>query len=380
MSDEFFEEVTIKPQSFPLLYSRTSNGSIQTWQIFVDGDSFFTIEGILGGKLTESKKTFVESKNLGKKNQSLGYMQAIKEATSKYNKKIESGYRLNINDIDISTFFEPMLAKKYGEVDFQFPIYQQFKLDGLRCIITKNGMFSRNGKPIVSAPHIFEELKSLFIENPDLVFDGELYNHRYKHNFNKIISLAKKSKPTKEDLLESKKLLQYHVYDFPLNNKFTFGSRWIRLIDLLKNNKIDSRIIVPVKTMFVETQEELDDLYTTSLTEGYEGQMIRLDCPYENKRSKYLLKRKEFIDKEFILLDITEGKGQRSGMFGRGHFKTEDGKDFEANARGDEEFYIELLKNKQNYIGKLCTVRYQNLTPDNIPRFPVITNFDRDDI
>jgi DNA ligase-1 len=93
---------------------------------------------------------------------------------------------------------------------------------------------------------------------------------------------------------------------------------------------------------------------------------------YENKRSKFLLKRKEFVDDEFKILEITEGKGNRSGMFGRARLVTSSGIEFEANARGNEQFYIDLLKNKKNYIGEMATVRYQNMTPDGKPRFGVI--------
>jgi len=113
-------------------------------------------------------------------------------------------------------------------------------------------------------------------------------------------------------------------------------------------------------------------LYAEYLKDGQEGQMIRINDVYENKRSKFLLKRKEFIDDEFRIVDISEGNGNRSGMFGRAHLITSSGIEFEANARGNVSFYEELLKNKSEYIGKMATVRYQNLTPDGKPRFGVI--------
>lgn len=365
--------------TFPSLFSKTSNDQIQQWQIFVEEDYFYTIEGLVEGKKTKSKPTFCLAKNDGKKNQTSANEQAYKEAAAKHKKKIESGYVEDISKIDEDTgLFEPMLAKKYGEVDFSFPVYEQPKLDGIRLIIKKDGMFSRNGKSFYSAPHIYECLKPLFEENPFLIFDGEMYNHDLKSDFNKIVSLAKKSKPTKEDLGESKKTIQYHVYDLPSSKK-SFGARFIDLSELVK--KVNSPIIQLVKTNFVESQEELDGIYQKEIEDGYEGQMIRVDAPYENKRSKYLLKRKEFIDEEATVLDIEEGKGARQGMFGRAICQFPNGVKFESNSRGDESFYIELLKNKKNYIGKSVTVRYQNLTPDEKkPRFPVITQWAREDV
>ena len=37
---------------------------------------------------------------------------------------------------------------------------------------------------------------------------------------------------------------------------------------------------------------------------------------YENKRTKQLLKRKEFQDAEFKIVEIVEGIGNRAGMAG----------------------------------------------------------------
>jgi DNA ligase-1 len=260
-----------------------------------------------------------------------------------------------------------MLAKKYEDVDFPFPVYTQPKLDGMRCIVRKDGMWSRTGKKIASAPHIYNALKHLFEEDPSLIFDGEIFCDKFKNDFNSIISLAKQTKPTKEDLDKSEASLQYWVYDLP-SSELVFSKRNAELKKLLpKHNSI-----VMVDTALVNDQEELDAKYQEYLTDGQEGQMIRTDDVYENKRSKFLLKRKEFVDDEFKILEITEGKGNRSGMFGRARLVTSSGIEFEANARGNEQFYIDLLKNKKNYIGEMATVRYQNMTPDGKPRFGVI--------
>ena len=46
------------------------------------------------------------------------------------------------------THFKPMLAHKYDEkrVDWSKPVWMQPKLDGVRCVFTKDGAFSRTGK------------------------------------------------------------------------------------------------------------------------------------------------------------------------------------------------------------------------------------------
>ena len=43
--------------------------------------------------------------------------------------------------------------------------------------------------------HILDELQPFFNKYPDVVLDGELYNHDLKDNFEKIISLVRKQKP-----------------------------------------------------------------------------------------------------------------------------------------------------------------------------------------
>ena len=354
---------------YSVLYSQDTNGRVRIWFMEQNGNKYRTHSGVEGSdKIVISDWSSADPKNVGKKNATSGENQATAEIDAQYTKKLKTGYHTEKNNAAKGTsYVEPMLAKKYGEMDFAFPVYTQPKLDGMRCIVTKDGMWSRTGKPIVSAPHIYNALKSLFSENPNYIFDGELFCNKYKNDFNAIISLAKQTKPTSEDLVLSEKHLQYWIYDFPSSNK-VFSARFADIKKLIPDHK--SLVVVP--TNLVNTQEELDSLYSEYLKDGQEGQMIRIDDIYENKRSKFLLKRKEFIDDEFRIVNISEGNGNRSGMFGRAHLITSGGVEFEANARGNVSFYEELLKNKSKYIDKMATVRYQNLTPDGKPRFGVI--------
>lgn len=331
----------------PILYSRTSNGAIQKWKIIVDGNSYRTVEGLVDGKLT------------------------IKEASAKWKKKVDSGYYEDISLIDNIKFVEPMLAKNFDDefTNDMFPVYCQPKFDGGRCVISKKGMFSRNGKEILSAPHIFNSLKPFFDKFPNIILDGELYCHKLHDNFNKIISLIKKTKPIQSDLDESEKFIKYYVYDTVSND--SFNNRFNNVWKLLKEN-IDTKYLVEVETFKVESRQELDELYGKFMSDGYEGQMIRLDKPYENKRSKYLLKRKEFKDSEFTIVDICEGVGNRSSTAGYMILKLDEMRKFKSNIKGTFSYLKELLDNKQALIGKQATVKYFCLTPDGVPRFPYV--------
>jgi DNA ligase-1 len=275
-------------------------------------------------------------------------------------------------------YFEPMLAAKWEDYKdkLTYPIYSQAKLDGIRCILTKDGMFSRNGKPIISAPHIFDSVKPLFETNPDLVFDGELYADKFANDFNKIVSLVKKTKPTADDLKESKELIEYHIYDLPSSDK-NFIQRAYDLAILFETRSELHPHCRIVETYKVPSEDVVTELYEKYVEEGYEGQMLRLDGKYENKRSKNLLKHKSFVDEEYTILDICEGEGNRTGTAGYMVFETAEGKPFKSNVKGTWDETAEMLKNKKQLIGKQATIKYFNLTPDGIPRFPFVINIDR---
>lgn len=354
---------------FPLLLKYTQKGQIQTWQITAKDDNFFTEEGIQGGTITTSKPTVCKAKNVGRSNETTPEQQALAEAQAKWQKKVDGGY----NEIltDEKKFFEPMLAheiSKYEKLLFTVPTFIQPKLDGLRAINANNTLMSRNGKPYVAAPHLLQNKVTL---------DGELYNHKYHNDFNKIVSLCKKQSPTLEELKESEEMVQMWVYDFP-DHKGKFSDRLIALKRWLAANPNPSLVLVP--TYQVKNQKDIDRYHEEFLEMGFEGSIIRLDLgDYEKKRSKQLLKKKDFVDEEFKIIGAEEGEGGRAGTIGyfiMAHDKQKD-KTFKSNVKGDFEFLKDIWKNHKKYIGTQATVKYFARTPDDIPRFPYIIKLNR---
>ena len=193
----------------PTIYKKTKTGKIQEWTIEVKGNKYRTISGHTDGEKIVNEWTDCDVKNAGRSNATTPEEQAIKEAEAKRKQKLEAGYFEDIKNIDKKQFFEPMLAHKYGDYDIVFPLYSQPKLDGIRCIVTKDGMFSRNGKKIISAPHIRENLEGFFKKYPNAILDGELYCDKLANDFNKICSLVKRTKPTDEELEESAETIEY---------------------------------------------------------------------------------------------------------------------------------------------------------------------------
>jgi len=352
---------------FPKLYKYTSKGQQQSWQIFTSGNLYWTEEGI--HILTKSEPTVCTGKNIGRSNETTDVQQAILEATAKFQKKLDKGYN-EVLTTD-KKFFEPMLAfelKQYEKLLFTVPTFVQPKLDGVRCILKDGKLTTRAGKSIISCPHL--EIDAFF-------FDGELYCNELKNNFNKIISLVRKTKPNQEDLEESKNLIQYWAYDNPAFEG-TFSQRYARLARQLDVNFERSELgkyikLVPVYE--VKSMEEINKYHAQFLEEGYEGTMIRMDLGrYENKRSKQLLKYKNFQDAEFLILDVKTGSGNRANVANVLTVQLPDNTTCDVTMTGTMEFMAQVLKDKNEVIGKYATVKYFSMTEDNKLRFPTLKN------
>ena len=361
------------------LYKRSSTGKISAWRIEVEGNKFRTISGFTDGKKVTSEWTICKAKSYCTAEE-----QAVNQATALHTKKKDLGAFENIEDIDTPIFFKPMLAHDFKDLKnkITYPVMSQPKLDGVRAVVQESGMKSRNGKPHISTPHIHKALEKLFIDNPDLVFDGELYVHNLPDievdisnatnlttkdtiDFNKIISLVRKKKPTLEDIEESEKHIQYWIYDLP-SHPGTFAER---LGALMQMELPECCVLVP--TSICMDEKSVMDHYNEYMENGYEGQMVRvIDSVYENKRSKSLMKHKVFYDQEFEIIDVIEGKGKLTGKVGRIIFEI-NGTRFKSAVNGDHK-YLEKLFKDGNLIGKQATVKYFELTPDGIPRFPKV--------
>jgi DNA ligase-1 len=363
------------------LYKRNTNGSIQQWRVEVVVDAYRTISGKYGSDaLVISALTKCKPKNIGKANATTSREQCLLEVAAIYKKKLDSGYveditLLDANDIGL---LKPMLAKEYSQykAKIKFPVISSEKIDGLRCTATKDGLFSRNGKPFLSVPHIYEALKPIFYKYPNIVCDGEIFNKNLQKDFNKIISLARKNKPSEKDLLESANLIKFYIFDIFMldgNEKLPAIERKKLVTALTK--ELNHPSIIDLGYMVCANQQELDNCYEAYLSDGAEGQMINYyDALYVHKRGECLLKRKEFKEDDFEIIDIVEGKGAREGaaiLVLRCNKQT-----FQCSLTGTLEYMKDVYNNKHNIIGLHATVKFQDYTPVNveglggIPRFP----------
>jgi DNA ligase-1 len=358
------------------LYKIDTKGKTRVWWIEYEAARYRTHSGINGGKIVVSGWQYPTMKNVGRANETTVEEQVLAEVESQYKiKQFQGKYHANVNRTHKGAqYIECMLADKYNpKKHTNFPYYSQPKLDGVRCLVSKDGMQSRNGKPILSAPHILEALQPFFAKFPDVVLDGELYNHELKDNFEKIISLVRKTKPTAEDLEESKELVQYHIYDCIMDVEYSKRLMSLR-IAFPAGRK--TPYIKLVSTNPIEDEHDIETMLVHYLEQGFEGQMLRVpDSPYEGKRSKFLIKHKEFEDEEFEIVSIEEGKGNWAGAAKRIEIRLKDGTTQFSGVRGSLDMLKDVLYNANDYIGTDVTVRYQNKTEDNKLRFPVVVAF-----
>ena len=381
----------------------SSNQPKKIWQIKTKIEpelnkiTLITESGDLGGRLKSTQKILSNIKLSSKKGITSLEKYAEEEAKKLINNKKKEGYieynknenEINnaekpkkmeeendniINDdnkvnkkITIRTYY-PMLAHRYNEKksEIKFPCFVQPKLDGVRCVVVGNKLYSRNGNRFPVLPHIENELK--LCNKNNLILDGELYTDDI--NFEKIVGLVKKFKKSEEDEKNSLKIY-LNVFDY-IDSKLPFSKRLINLNEFFETNK-NMKYIKQVKTEECQEEKNIEEFLEKYTKEKYEGLIIRnKEGKYEeNTRSVHLQKLKKFIDEEFEIIDYTTpDQGKEVGCV-IWICKTKEGKKFSVRPSGNYQERKKLYREAKKYIGKMLTVRYQELTNGHMPRFPV---------
>ena len=267
---------------------------------------------------------------------------------------------------------KPMLAYPVSKkpIDYSKPVFIQPKLDGVRCLIQYDSgvvtAYSRTGKVWKNIEHITLNLYKFFDKHPNVVLDGELYNHDFRDDFEQIISMVRKTKPTPEARAKSRDNVQFHCYDF-VNKKMKFSTRdkW------LKGNLQSSYCIKLVKTTRVIKEFGAKLIHQEHLKAGYEGSIVRIDTPYQCKRSHSLRKFKDFHDSEAILVNWVEGKGKRKGTIGKFIAIDFEGNSFGMPVMDNFKYLQDNFKNMQQWLGKTATFTYFERTKANSYRHPL---------
>ena len=277
--------------------------------------------GVIGSEKVSVSRTNVRT----------GYEKALMRAQTMWN-----------NEKTRCTEILPMLANKWEDRQkyISEPFYVQPKLDGVRLLVSNKGCFSRTGKPVKGVEHLARGLRD------GEYLDGECYAPN--KTFEEITSMFKMNPES----------LEFHVFDYfdTRRPNLTFEER-------MKHITVD--------TFLVKEKKEVQGYHDMFVQQGHEGIMIRdAASTYEiGKRSNYLLKYKAFQTEEYPIVDVKEGSGREKGAAiwicktGEQHFSVK--------PEGTLEKRREYLDEKEKYVGKHLTVRFQNLTALGVPRFPV---------
>jgi len=226
--------------------------------------------------------------------------------------------------------------------------------------------YSRTGKEWKNINHILQSLLPFFQANPNVILDGELYNHALRDDFEKIISCVRKQKPTAIDRAESRRLVQFHCYDI-VDETMPFDKRYKFVFDNLR----DAYGVRTVQTHEVHAEKYAYQLHDTFLDNGYEGSILRLNDVYQCKRSHSLRKFKDFHDAEAVLTDWVEGKGKRKGTIGKFMAIDADGNEFGMPVMDNFKKLQTMFDEMKTWVGKEATFTYFERTKAGSYRHPL---------
>ena len=356
------------------LYGLDSKGQTKQWMATITEWAPDNIElkfefGRMGMKQQCQTKYVKVGKNIGRANETTPWEQGCADATSKYNKKVDAGYSLDPNGLTQPIL--PMLAQTFkpGKTKLQLPAFIQKKIDGVRCTAcVEDGKViirSRKGKEMTPMPHIEQEIRHL-LEGNDGYLDGELYSDTL--TFQELAGTLRRSSNDIETLDQ----IYYIIFDSFVanNNTEPFTDRMEELQKQFSGS--DYRYLTLIETNVLTDVGDIPKICEEYMNEGFEGIIIRNSFgPYKlGHRSKDLLKFKQFMDDEYVIVGFKEGDGTEIGCV-VWECETADGQKFWARPRGTQEQRRELFNTGNDYLGKELTVRFQELTDDGIPRFPV---------
>jgi len=384
------------------LYKKDSKGKIRQWSIKVvvdlmeDSFGIMTSDGIVGGKIKEP--VYKEAVP----NQQFKSAEAKAEAMmqSAIDKKLRSNYFESIEDIkDEDILFMPtgcpsgMIWEEWKDKSHVvYPALASAKLDGSKCYSTwrENRVFlnTRSAKEHLNFRHIQEALSKFYEDYPNVVLDGEVYNHDYRDRFEELQSIFRKESPSEEQRQISKDVAKFYIYDCAILDQPNMTTK-VRHAVLNKHyekyfQNIDC--IVLWSSTVMNSEEEYDVFHEKCLDDEFEGSVLKIsDAPYVQRKNKMVMKRKPKFDCEFKVVDIVEGTGTHKNLaagitidlqfidgmnIGHREQLAEDFQDAGMASGWNHKMLEEMLLNKVDYIGKMATIEYGGITAYGKLRFP----------
>ena len=390
------------------------NGNDTTYTFLKIKDSYFDSkplpDGVYGWTKVFKKHTdsdtwdktvstiIKKGKNIGKKNQTNPFTQALRDALGKYNKQLESAAETKERESYQATLYPPMLVQLLGNQNINYSnLYVQRKLDGVRTVATiektsgdddasdRVVLYSRNKKEYLGKNYLRDKLLPILQYYRDtkgviIYLDGETYKHG--ENLQSLSGWMRKEESDDDPV----KHMSLYVFDLfiPVTPNLIYEERKKLLDELFERFGDDAAPeILQVETYHTTNRGEIDRYYEQFLDEKYEGAIIRKpDSTYEYSHKNYhspnMLKMKPVLDAEFEISGYTEGKGKAAGLLML-KVKTEDGKEFDITPMGEHEDRRRLFAEfgvlqpngktvfENEWKGRMITVVYDDTSIDGIP-------------
>ncbi len=259
----------------------------------------------------------------------------------------------------------PMLAKTYGSspsCQYVPGMIVQPKLNGIRMMYCNGVCWSRDLE--VWRPNHLRHIRAALSSVKDVILDGELYLHGMPlQQINSRVAVNR-TMPHKEE-----SLIEYHVFDYVSREPMLQ-----RIASLCRFLPVGTHVKL-VSSALARTQEAADNAYAGLLAAKYEGMMYRHpQAPYaivgEHKRKDnrvaWLLKRKEWLDLDAVIVDINDGKGKHSDTLSTLRVKWRD-KVFDISSGLTDMERLELWSYGRLLVGCAVKIEYRELTGNGVP-------------
>lgn len=286
--------------------------------------------------------------------------------------------------------FKPLLASEAEDLDkLRYPVYISPKLDGIRVVIRDGIPMTRSLKPIRNR-HI-----TSLLNNPVFNFlDGEIIvgDPVAPDVFQKTQSGVMSFEGTPTFLL--------HCFDY---TKYPEDNFILRLQAAESICKDHPDYLISVPHGLVENRDQLEKYENMLVQKGFEGAMLRDPAGhYKMGRSTFregiLLKLKRFLDDEAEIIGFEEmlsnqneletnelGYAKRSSkkegmvpMDTLGKLRVQSPKfpaSFGVGSGFTSAMRKEIWDNKEKYLGKTITYKYQPVGIKELPRMPIFKGF-----
>ena len=364
---------------FAKFYFETIFNPFMTYGVVVGTEMLETVHPTKELAVLRDLRRQLVDRNISGNNARMAVLETCTTVEPMYNKWIRIMWNKDLR-IGISTSsidkvfqglipqFELQLAQAIAEENLNQTWIVQPKYDGLRLIITFDGdrviAQSRNGKELFNIKHIIDELRPFIKER--CVLDGELL----AADWNQTASIARASVATRDA-----KQLKFYVFDWIPLDEWLARRSSTELVDrmfMLNNVPRDLKYTVRVPHESVKDTADAWKWAEEYRKQGFEGAVAKnLNAVYEFDRSANWLKLKfvETLDLEVVGSYV--GTGKNALRLGGLIIKMQDGTNVNVGGGYQDVQRDEFWKKRNEMVGKIIEVKFQEKTKDGSLRFPV---------